>query len=160
MPALWCVVVRRVGQFVGRQREQRQCLSYFYNKEGCGILIYGIGGVGKSALSVQVLNKLAQDKWDVVSVFGELDVDRLLSAFGSRLFSICLSEGRSEKDPCRQIATILRRPDIDWQERFMLLSEHVLEKRKIALLVDNFDSNIDEPTGKVNDQNLANMISL
>jgi|GEM_PF-2275377 len=154
------VVVPRVGEFVGRRREQRQCLSYLNDKDGCGILIYGISGVGKSALSAQVLHKLAQDKWDVVSVSGELNVDRLLSAFGMRLFSICLNEGRSENDPCRQIAAILRRPDIDWQDRFMLLSDHVLGKRKIALLLDNFDSNIDEPPGTVKDENLASLISL
>ena len=49
------VVVRRVGDMVGRRREQRLILRALRDPGGAGVLIHGIGGVGKSTLAAQIL---------------------------------------------------------------------------------------------------------
>jgi hypothetical protein len=42
------VVVRQVGDFVGRRRELRAMLRDLRSAERGGILVHGIGGVGKT----------------------------------------------------------------------------------------------------------------
>lgn len=45
------VVVRRVGDFVGRRRQERLALLAFRDPDLGGVLIHGLGGVGKSTLA-------------------------------------------------------------------------------------------------------------
>ncbi|MCP4529657.1 MAG: AAA family ATPase, partial [Delftia sp.] len=64
------VVVRRVGDFVGRRREQRLILAALDDAQGAGVLIRGLGGVGKSTLAAQIVHELAAQDWLVVSRVG------------------------------------------------------------------------------------------
>jgi hypothetical protein len=81
------VVVRRVGEFVGRRREQRLTLRSIRTGDSSGVLVHGIGGVGKSTLAAQVMHRLAQEHWFLVSLSGKLDNDKILDQVGQRLFS-------------------------------------------------------------------------
>ena len=79
------VVVRRIGDMVGRRREQRLILQALRDADGAGVLIHGIGGVGKSTLAAQILHRLADDDgFLLISLKGETDPDRILGAIGAR----------------------------------------------------------------------------
>src|SRR5262249_16687889 len=55
------IMVRRVGEFVGRRREQRLLLRALRDPDRAGVLIHAMGGVGKSSLAAQVLQRLAEE---------------------------------------------------------------------------------------------------
>jgi tetratricopeptide (TPR) repeat protein len=137
------VVVRRIGDMVGRRREQRLILHALRDSTQAGILIHGIGGVGKSTLAAQILHRIADDdNFLLISVKGETDPDRVLGAIGMRLFSIALSEGADERDPRRQLAVILREPKYPWRDRFEYLAQNLLNSERIAFFFDNFEDNL------------------
>jgi tetratricopeptide (TPR) repeat protein len=137
------VIVRRVGEFVGRRREQRLALRSLREPEHAGVLIHGMGGVGKSTLAAQVLYRLAREGWLLVSVTGVVDTDKVLETVAGRLLSFCLEQGKAEDDPWRRLAALLREPKISWQERLQYLSQLLLEQYPLALLLDNFEDNLD-----------------
>ena len=137
------VVVRRIGDMVGRRREQRRILNALRDANGAGVLIHGIGGVGKSTLAAQILHRLADaDGFLLISLEGETDPDRILGAIGARLFSISLAQGEDEKAPLRQLAGVLREPKHPWRDRFEFLAQNLLTHVPVAFLFDNFEDNL------------------
>ncbi len=57
---------------VGRRCEQRLILRALRDPDGAGVLIHGIGGVGKSTLAAQILHRLATaDNFLLISLKGE-----------------------------------------------------------------------------------------
>jgi len=137
------VVVRRIGDMVGRRREQRLILRALRDPAGAGVLIHGIGGVGKSTLAAQILHRLADDDdFLLISVEGETDPDRILGAIGARLFAIARSESDDEGHPWRRLARDLREPKDPWRDRFELLLQALLNSRRVAFFFDNFEDNL------------------
>ena len=100
------IVVRRVGEFVGRRREQRLLLGALRNPDRAGVLIHAMGGVGKSSLAAQVLQRLSEEGRVLVSMMGPLSTDSLLAAVGKRIFFLCLERGWDEKHSWRQLSTL------------------------------------------------------
>jgi tetratricopeptide (TPR) repeat protein len=138
------VVVRRVGEFVGRQREERLALKHLRDENGAGVLLHGIGGVGKSTLAAQVLHRLSEDGRLLISLSGTVDCDQVLGEIGQRLFELCLAAGRDERDPLRQIANYAREPKETWQNRLNLLIRQVFANLPLVFLLDNFEDNLDD----------------
>jgi len=139
------VVVRPVGEFVGRRREKRQILQTLAHTDHdgrAGVLLHGLGGAGKSSLSAEVLRALLEDRWLVASVHGETAPDDVLAEVGRGYLAAYQQEGLSEADPRRRLAVHLGRPDVDWEERFELLARILLGDRPLVLLLDNFEDNL------------------
>jgi hypothetical protein len=137
------VVVRRVGDMVGRRSEQRLILQSLRDPSGAGALIHGIGGVGKSTLVAQVLRRLAEDDgFLLVSVKGETNPDRVLGTIATRLLSLCLAQGATERHPWRHLAGFLNEPKIPWRDRFEVLAQNLLSATPLAFLFDNFEDNL------------------
>ncbi|HKV07651.1 MAG TPA: tetratricopeptide repeat protein [Thermoanaerobaculia bacterium] len=152
------VVVRRVGEFVGRRREERRILQALRDPDGAGVLLHGIGGVGKSSLAAEVLKALSEDGWVVASVFSRVSPDDLLSEVGQRLLLRFQGDGVDEADPRRRLAGEIRRSDIDWEERFETLAQNILKERPLIVLLDNFEDNLDADF-KIRNQDLADLLS-
>ena len=145
------VVVRRIGDMVGRRREQRLILRALRAAEGAGVLIHGIGGVGKSTLAAQILHRLADDDgFLLISLKGETDPDRVLGVIGARLFAISLEQGEDEMGRLRRLAGVLREPKYPWRDRFDILSQSLLAVTPIVLLFDNFEDNLTD--GAIGDE--------
>ena len=136
------VVVRPVGEFVGRRREKRQILGALHDSRKAGVLLHGLGGVGKSSLAAEALRKLLEERWLVASLHGEISPEDLLAEVGQCYLAAFQQEGMSEADSRRQLAVALSREDVDWEERFGLLSRILLGGRPLILLLDNFEDNL------------------
>lgn len=139
------VVVRRVGDFVGRRSEQRWMKRMLRHPDTGGVLVHGIGGVGKSSLTASVLHELvaAGDGWLVASVAGETHPDAVLGAIGKRLWSAAMGAGVDEDHPLRRIGVALQQQKIPWEQRLGLLTQEVFPRRRLVFLLDNFEDNLD-----------------
>src|SRR6185295_14142156 len=107
------VVVREVGDFVGRRQETRAARRALAGDKA-GLVLHGIGGVGKSTLAAEVLRSLGEDAGLVVSRAGQVSVDDLLGEVGIRVHR---AASRAEgAEPLARAALELRAADVEWAE--------------------------------------------
>ena len=133
------IVVRKVGEFVGRRHELR-CSRRALRGPKAGLVIHGIGGVGKSTLSAELISQQAASRV-LVSLRGALSVDRILDELGARL-TILRTGGDDDGGQLRAWAQQLRAGDIEWSERWRALAEVILPALPILVLLDNFEDNL------------------
>jgi tetratricopeptide (TPR) repeat protein len=136
------VLVRRVGDFVGRRADQRKILRLLRDPEHGGVQVRGLGGLGKSSLSAQLAQKLSNEGWLVVSLFGETSPDGIFEEVGKSLLSLALGANLPENHPLRAVAQAVRRRDLEPSDRLEFLGQHVLEQVPLLLLLDNFEDNL------------------
>jgi AAA ATPase domain len=152
------VVVRGVGDFVGRRREER-LLGRALHGQRAGVVVHGIGGVGKSTLAAQLIVNLGEKAGLVVSLAGKLAVEQILEEFAKRLLAFAVGRGLDGTHPLRRAIPLLRDAHVPWQDRLGLLAEHLLRRHPVLLLLDNFEENLthrnDPPGHEVADPELA-----
>ena len=135
------VVVREVGDFVGRRRELREARRVLGGSRA-GLVLHGIGGVGKSTLAAEVLRSPGGDAGLVVSRAGPVSVDDVLGEVGARLhLAASAAEGG---EGLARAALMLRAADVEWAERWRLLAEQILPAVPMTVLLDNFEDNLQE----------------
>ena len=146
------VSLRHVGQFVGRRAEIRTLLSALHD-DTPGVLLHGIGGVGKSSLAAELLRQLGHEAGLIVPNVGQTSVDQLLYSIGLALLTVA-------DDQVRQLAEVIRRPDCTWVERLRVLTQ-VFARVPITLLLDDFEGNLKRRDAKwtVTDDELAEFLS-
>jgi tetratricopeptide (TPR) repeat protein len=140
------MVVRRVGDFVGRRGELR-ALMRALRGEARGVVVHGLGGVGKSTLAAQIVYELGQDAGPVVALGGGLEVDEILDAIGMRLLVQGFERGLDDADPRRRLASTVREATMPWAERLQLLQAVHLAHEPLLLLLDNFEDNLRPGSG-------------
>ena len=149
------VVVREVGEFVGRRREMREARRALGGKKA-GLVLHGIGGVGKSTLAAEVLRSLGDDAGLVASKAGQVSLDDMLGEVGARLHQAASRAEGGER--LAQAGLGLRAADVEWAERWRLLAEEVLPVLPMVVLLDNFEDNLHAADGggwQVRDPELA-----
>ena len=149
------VVVREVGEFVGRREEMRQARRVLGGAK-VGLVLHGIGGVGKSTLAAEVLRSLGEDARLVVSRAGQVSVDDVLGEVGARLHLAAPAvEGGAG---LARAGLMLRAADVEWADRWRLLAEQILPSLPMIVLLDNFEDNLHPADGggwQVRDPELA-----
>ena len=132
------MVVRRIGQFVGRRSELRDLLAVMRGS-GAGVVVHGIGGVGKSTLAVQLIEQLGDRRGLVVAVSAaaSLSVDLVLEAMRVRLLAHATEQGLGDRDPLRQAVTALMDTGLSWRDRLEVVRQVVLPRLSMLLAVDN-----------------------
>ncbi|MGV9248222.1 tetratricopeptide repeat protein [Streptomyces sp. NPDC003710] len=133
------MVVRKVGEFVGRRTELRQLLRALRDPQRAGVVIHGIGGVGKSTLAAELLHQYGtQDRLLLpVTATAVRSVDAVLETLRRHLSRYCLAEDLPENDPLRRVAVALTDASSPWRERWELIRQVVLPRVPIVLFVDN-----------------------
>ncbi|MCA1695613.1 MAG: tetratricopeptide repeat protein, partial [Actinobacteria bacterium] len=131
------VVVRRVGEFVGRRREEREGRRAL-TRTKAGLVVHGIGGVGKSTLAAELIRSVGLEMV-VASKAGPLGVDTLLDEVGLRLGQAARDSGMD--DTLLRAAHDLRRSEVAWDERWQLLTA-ILATVPLLVLLDNFEDNL------------------
>ncbi|MBG0816175.1 tetratricopeptide repeat protein [Planomonospora sp. ID82291] len=144
------VAVRAVGDFVGRRAELRVLRAGLRKRPG--VVLHGIGGVGKSSLAAELLGRLGPEAGLVVSIVGRTGPDQILAAVADRILAVTLRAG-AEADDLRQVALGLREPRYPWSLRLEALAgvladasaalARKLGLSRVTLLLDNFEDNLD-----------------
>jgi tetratricopeptide (TPR) repeat protein len=132
------VVALDLGEFVGRRVEMRRLLRTLREGRKTGVLIHGIGGVGKSSLAVQLVRMLeAERRLVMVSLHGPHTVDEILYEIGKRLRRTL---GRDALDADRELKETvedLAEQTLDWDERLGRFAEVVLADHEVLLFLDD-----------------------
>jgi hypothetical protein len=153
------VVVREVGEFVGRRGEMRLARRTLAGQQA-GLVLHGIGGVGKSTLAAEVLRSLGGDAGLVVSKAGQVSVDDVLGEAGARLHLAASAVEGGEG--LARAGLALRAGDVEWADRWRLLAEEILPAVPMIVLLDNFEDNLAEADGggwQVRDPELAGFLA-
>jgi hypothetical protein len=156
------VVVREVGDFVGRRAEMRQARRVLGGaKAKAGLVLHGIGGVGKSTLAAEVLQSLGEEAGLVVSRAGQVSVDDVLGETGARLHQAAST--REGGEGLARAGLMLRAADVEWADRWRLLAEQILPSLPMIVLLDNFEDNLTVSDGgggwQVRDSELATFLA-
>jgi tetratricopeptide (TPR) repeat protein len=151
------MVVRAVGDFVGRRSEEHKLGTALRDDRHAGVLIHGIGGVGKSSLTAQLLLDSETDHL-IVPVNGAtaVSVDSILETLRMRLVTECLaSELPDHHDALRQVADYLLNAAPSWQQRLDVIRRLALPRVKVLLLLDNAETLLADvaPTEAANSSN-------
>jgi tetratricopeptide (TPR) repeat protein len=133
-PLLGPVPQLAIGDLVGRRRELRLCLRRLRDGAPGGVLLSGIGGVGKSSVAGRVMQRLADDGWLIASHSGRFD----LLAIGRELGLTLALAGRPALRP---LAEALRQDGLDEELRLRLLQQ-VLTQEPLLLVLDDFERNL------------------
>lgn len=138
------------GEFVGRRDEKRRALRALRSHDGVGVIWHGLGGVGKSAFSTHVAERLMRlDDHRAVVVTGEQTPAKLMEAIEQRLrFYVLDEQEEAKRDQLRRLAGGLT-PEggLDEDGRWRWLKERVLPEEPIVFVFDNFEDNLaDVPT--------------
>lgn len=125
-------VVGREG-FVGRRRQIQACLRSFQNPELAGVLIHGMGGLGKSALAARLCDRLSQYQ-RIVSI-GRLDEPKLVRKLSEKL----------TEQPLREA---LQNPNDELRFRLRSVFAQLADQNQPLLLVlDDFEANLEAQNG-------------
>ncbi|MBU6354454.1 MAG: CHAT domain-containing protein, partial [Cyanobacteria bacterium REEB498] len=128
-----------VGDLVGRRRELRTCLRRLRDgRAPGGVVLSGIGGVGKSSVAGRVMQRLAEDGWTIASHSGRFDLRAIGEEVGLAL---------AERDPgqlsasARRAAELLLKDDLRDDLRLRSLQKLLLEE-SLLLVLDDFEQNL------------------
>ncbi|GAA4250250.1 hypothetical protein GCM10022255_038010 [Dactylosporangium darangshiense] len=154
------VAARPVGQFVGRRTLQRRLPALLAGDEQAGLVLHGIGGVGKTTLAAEVLRRTveADPSWRVASLYGPLTADAVLAEVAAVARRELLLR-QTVAGPATVAAQTAARIDVPWADRLALLHDHVLHEIPILLVLDNFEDNLAPDTHVLTDPGLAGLLA-
>ena len=155
------LATREDWYFVGRRREQRRWPADLTGPVA-GVVIYGIGGTGKTTLAAELTTRVRDREPGriLVSLTGPLTLESLL---GAVITTIRLELLVQDQDTTAiRALDVAGRADLPWQNRLAILRGHVLDHVPVLLLLDNFEDNL-RPDGDagyaVRDEVLAELLA-
>ncbi|MGH2941190.1 MAG: tetratricopeptide repeat protein [Solirubrobacteraceae bacterium] len=154
------IVVRKVGEFIGRRRELREARRAL-DGDDAGLVIHAIGGVGKSTLAAEIIAGARSERGVIISRAGALTVDTILEEVGAQLTTLPPDADDRVTTSVRQAAQLLRRHDVEWADRQRALTQTILPAVPMIVLLDNFEDNLqrDDQHWTVRDPELADFLA-
>ncbi|WP_239341651.1 TIR domain-containing protein, partial [Frankia sp. CiP3] len=135
------ITVRRVGEFVGRRSELR-ALTRALRGATAGVVLHGLGGVGKSTLAAELVAALGEQAGLVVSLSGPVAVDQILTTIAAELADWCFARNIDEADVRHRLIDVLRSGQTPWRQRLDRLAQHLLPAVAVTLLLDNAEDTL------------------
>src|ERR1700759_5015650 len=125
-----------------RSAERRRWSAELAGPTLTGLVVHGVGGIGKSVLAAQIAARVPHHDPDcaAATVTGEVTPDMFLAAVATAVRRHPLAT-----DPGGTVAEAMAaadRPDLPWTGRMTLLRQHVLGRVPVLLVLDNFDDNL------------------
>ncbi|WP_413171170.1 tetratricopeptide repeat protein [Anabaena azotica] len=117
--------------FVGRRRQLQSCLrTLTQSSEEIGVLIYGMGGLGKSSLAARLCDRLPT--FQRVVLVGKIDAPSLVNKLTDKLDD---DEQRKQ----------LQNPDEDLKFRFKRVFQQLWDagEKPFLLVLDDFENNLE-----------------
>ncbi|MEV7099501.1 CHAT domain-containing protein [Amycolatopsis sp. NPDC051045] len=126
------IVDLRLGDFVGRRAELRELVRTL--RGSGGVLIHGMGGVGKSSLAAQLVHMVRDERTVLVTLHGRCTVDRVLRTVAKRL--------RHQRGGDQGVLADLEDDEMPWRDRLDDFAECVLPSLRSGILLV-----LDDPIG-------------
>lgn len=141
--AIGKIAARAVGEFVGRRSEQRRWPVELLAHSSSGLVLHGIGGIGKTTLAAELASRVLERKPDMVRVVlkGELTIDGVLGAITGALRRHLIVKRQLEGERATALDGAAR-SDLAWADRLALLREHGLATVPLLVVLDNFEDNL------------------
>ncbi|MEA2676543.1 MAG: hypothetical protein QOJ81_684, partial [Chloroflexota bacterium] len=126
----------RVDDLIGRRKELRETLRTLRDPERryAGVVLTGMGGVGKSAVAGRVMQRVKEDGWAVAAHRGRFDLRGIAVAIGAVLIE-------ADRAELRRRASVLASDDLDEGVRFQLLCKTLAED-SVLLVLDDVEQNL------------------
>jgi tetratricopeptide (TPR) repeat protein len=128
-PRTQFIRVATAEEFVGRRRVLQRCLRMLRSGGNLGVLMYGLGGVGKSSVAARLLERVVG--YDRIVVYRGLDEDKLVRLFSEQCTSEAGLEILQETLPLMQRLT-----------KFFQAGLNQLQQRFVVVL-DDFEANLE-----------------
>ena len=161
-PRIKELAARGPWYFVGRRAEQRSWPADLLGPGRAGIVIYGIGGTGKTTLAAELTVTITNRDPGrvVVSQAGPLTLDGLLGVLISAARRYLLLHEQDDSTAIRAL-DVAARADLSWADRLTVLRDHVLDHIPVLVVLDNFEDNLcpDGAGYRVRDQVLAGLLT-
>ena len=125
-----------IDDLIGRREEQRETLRTLRDWlcNYAGVVLTGIGGVGKSAVAGRVMQRLSEAGWLLSAHVGRFD----LGAISARLSAGLLQVGRPQ---AVELGRLLAADDVDDEARLRLVARALAEE-PVLLVLDDFEHNL------------------
>ena len=138
----------RIDDLIGRRRELRTALRTLRDpkRQYAGVVLTGLGGVGKSALAGRIMTRLAEDKWFLAAHSGKLDFTKIADSIIEAL------------PPSHPIAERLSQPNLKDELRLRYLAQ-ALAQLPLLLVLDDFEQNLTPGGGEFLNPELANYLA-
>ncbi|KUL27334.1 hypothetical protein ADL12_30265 [Streptomyces regalis] len=153
------LVTRPEGEFVGRRREQRAWPRTVDSAATAGLVLHGIGGIGKTTLAAELVLRMQhlRPAWIHTGLTGDICVDDFFTAITDPFLPLPATPGPGQVHGqtaqragesgvilTRQQHTHLlqaRRSDLPWQQRLRYLRNAIADT-PVLVSLDNFDDNL------------------
>ncbi len=125
-----------------RSAERRRWSAELAGPTLAGLVVHGVGGIGKSVLAAQIAARVPYHDPDcaAASLTGEITPDTFLAALAVAVRRHPLAADRG--GTAAEAVAAADRPDLPWTRRMSLLRQHVLGRVPVLLVLDNFDDNL------------------
>lgn len=136
-PVILDGMVRGRREFVGRRSTLRRLAG-----SDPRILLHGIGGVGKTSLAAELVQRFTAVAPDtlVVAVGGDTAVDTILDQLRRQVNAHCVRKELARTHPLHQLLTALGDPGRDWRDRLAATTRATVP---LLLVLDNAEDNLD-----------------
>lgn len=116
-------------EFVGRRRVLQHSLKALRSPDKLGVILHGLGGVGKSTVAARLLERL--QGYDKIFIYKHLDQDKLLNQLSEQCISEIGQEILQGKLPLMQRLTKLLREGLNQAEQ------------RFVFVLDDFEANLE-----------------
>ncbi len=125
-----------------RSAERRRWSAELAGPTVGGLVVHGVGGIGKSVLAAQIAARVPHHDPEcaAATVTGEVTPDMFLAAVATAVRRHPLATDRG--GTAAEAIAAADRPDLPWTRRMSLLRQHVLGRVPVLLVLDNFDDNL------------------
>ncbi|MDJ0697548.1 tetratricopeptide repeat protein [Mastigocoleus sp. MO_188.B34] len=128
-PVTQQVRVATPDQFVGRRRTLQRCLKELGRSKNLGVLIHGMGGVGKSSVTARLLERMTG--YDRIVIYRGLDEAKLLKSLSEQCTSETGHEILNGKLPLMQRLTKFLQAGLNRKEQ------------RFTFVLDDFEANLE-----------------
>jgi hypothetical protein len=144
-----------------RSVERRRWSADLVGSATAGLVLHGVGGIGKSTLAAEVaarVGRLEPERMTTV-ISGEVSADGFLAGLAASLrrHPMVAAPGGVPAEAVEAADRI----DLSWAQRLALLREYVLGQVPVLVVLDNFDDNLSAASGRwtVRDPALAGLLA-
>ena len=134
-----CLRVISRENFVGRRRQLQNCLRTLKtDREKVGVLIYGMGGLGKSSIASRLWDRLAD--FEKILWWRQIDESTLIKKLSSKLI----------KPELREVRTVLEGMDDGLEVKLAYLFSQLAElgEKPFLFIFDDFEWNLEPREGR------------